>query len=148
MTRAADALRQGDVEGARELLDRVLQGSPNDVRALYNRALVASRLGQQSDALGYFERIVALASRGDVPALLHSLALTGVGTEYLRQGNATDAVGALNDALRIDPGNGAPEAELVSASQRRTARGRMESMTCQRGDTVSGDPRNGSTAPP
>lgn len=105
VTQAADALRRNDVEEARDLLDRVLQGSPNDVRALYNRALVASRSGQRADALGYFERIVALASRRDVPALLHSLALTGVGTEYLRQGNATDALGALRDALEIDPGN-------------------------------------------
>ncbi|MEM6705470.1 MAG: tetratricopeptide repeat protein [Acidobacteriota bacterium] len=115
VTRAANALREGDVDGARELLDRVLEGSPNDVRALYNRALVASRQGQRSDALGYFERIVALASRGDVPALLHSLALTGVGTEYLRQGNSTDAVSALKDALRIDPGNAQATLALARA---------------------------------
>lgn len=105
VTESAKALREGRLDEAESILNRILSSTPNDPHALYNRALVASARGEMTASLEYFERIVALSSRGDVPRTLQALALAGLGRVHLRAGNFSDAETSLTQALRIDPAN-------------------------------------------
>ncbi len=103
ITRAARALTEGRLDEAGRLLDTVLAGDPRNVRALYNRALVASRTGDDERALTLFQRIDALAAQGDVDPAVHARALVGLGQAFLSRSGVADAEDSLLRALELQP---------------------------------------------
>lgn len=76
VNRAQAALRAGQVEAAAGILDAVLKDTPDDVRLLTTRALVAEKAGNIVAALlcaNRAERTRSLTSKGPPPLELHEL---------------------------------------------------------------------------
>jgi tetratricopeptide (TPR) repeat protein len=104
---AVTAMRQGDLAAARELLGEALRMVPDDPDALYNLALVELRGGDESAALAGFERVLAL-ERGNpegVTAELKVQALNNAAVVYFGRQEYLDAETALDEAVRLVPGD-------------------------------------------
>lgn len=104
---AVTAMRENDLARARALLGEALRMVPDDPDALYNLALVDLRAGDESAALAGFERVLAL-ERGNpegVTAELKVQALNNAAVVYFGRQEYLDAETALDEAVRLVPGD-------------------------------------------
>ena len=99
MVKAALQDLAGDLEAAVRTYAEVIEVAPDNVRALNNLAYsLADRLGRASEALPYAERLHERAGE-------NANILDTVGWVYHKGGRTRQAEAALQEALRIAPGN-------------------------------------------
>jgi Tfp pilus assembly protein PilF len=89
---------------ARATLQQALALTPEDPYALFNLALVEMRSGRRDEAIGGFERLVALeATRtGSVPAEVRAPALSSLGLLYYEKGFLDESRRYLEQATALD----------------------------------------------
>jgi len=112
-----EALRAGELDRARQLLDAALRAVPDQPTALYNRALVDLYEDRHQEALAGFEKLLALGEE-KVDAKLRALALTNVGYLYQLRGRNQEAETALAQAVELDPRNDKAWINLGTARRR------------------------------
>lgn len=102
---ALDAMGQGDDARARNLLREALTFRADYPEALYNLALVESRLGNQEAALAGFERLIALAGRENqsIGTAMQAKILINLGSLYNERGLYSEAERVLGEAVELDP---------------------------------------------
>jgi Tfp pilus assembly protein PilF len=95
-----------DLPRARVTLQQALALSPEDPYALFNLALVEMRSARRDEAIGGFERLIALeATRpGSVPAEVRAPALASLGLLYYEKGFLDESRRYLEQATQLDPG--------------------------------------------
>ena len=104
--RAANDLRSGRNQLARDALEQALKLAPGLPSALYNLAYLDLRTGREDAALAGFERLIALGDRpgGEtVPPATRAQAHTNLGFIYASREQYDEAAGALESAVAIDP---------------------------------------------
>jgi tetratricopeptide (TPR) repeat protein len=113
-TAATEALREGAVhlrdqrwDKAREAFQRALGEKPDQPRALYNLALADLHLGNEDAALAGFQKLVSLdaSTPGTLGRDLRALTLTNLGLLYIGEKSYPEAEAALEEAVKLDPGN-------------------------------------------
>jgi tetratricopeptide (TPR) repeat protein len=62
-------LEQGQAPAALHEFEVALKDNPNRFRGLYGAARAAEMAGDRQKAIGYYEKLVALASKADTPRL-------------------------------------------------------------------------------
>lgn len=111
---AADALRDGSVflrdqswEKASAAFERSLASKPDQPKVIYNLALAQLHAGRSDEALAGFQKLLSLdaASPGTLPRDLRALTLTNLGLLQIEGQSYADAEAALEEAVRLDPGN-------------------------------------------
>lgn len=88
--------QEGDVERSIDLLDKVSKRSPDDLRALYCRALLYFYNGELQDARKLFKQVAA-ADEADAYAIYY------VGQTLLNEGEFLPALEQFRAAAEIDP---------------------------------------------
>ncbi|TRC75474.1 YaiO family outer membrane beta-barrel protein [Mesorhizobium sp. WSM4307] len=106
------AIWQGDVPGARALVDDVLTSSPDNVEALDLDAKVALLEADYTRAGQSFQRVLAIDSR-------NAEALVGIGDVRRALGDDDAARQAYREALAIEPGSSDIEQRLAVPPPRR-----------------------------
>ncbi|TRC83290.1 YaiO family outer membrane beta-barrel protein [Mesorhizobium sp. WSM4310] len=106
------AIWQGDVPGARALVDDVLASSPDNVEALDLDAKVALLEADYTRAGQSFQRVLAIDSR-------NAEALVGIGDVRRALGDDDAARQAYREALAIEPGSSDIEQRLAVPPPRR-----------------------------
>ena len=87
------------------VINAAMAGVPDKARALYEKALDVSRLGNHAKAVDLLRTAISLSPK-------FSLALNELGVQYLRLGQADRAVEPLRSALTLNPDSFAPKLNL------------------------------------
>ena len=87
------------------------QQPPPDIDALYRTALELQKKGQLDEAYRIYRNILSLRKT-------HAGALNNVGVIYMQQDRLVDALGMLNSAIEVDPGNADPYYNLACIEAR------------------------------
>jgi len=87
------------------VINAAMAGVPDKARALYEKALDLSRLGNHAKAVDILRTAISLSPK-------FSLALNELGVQYLRLGQADKAVEPLRSALKLNPDSFAPKLNL------------------------------------
>ncbi|MCG8457032.1 MAG: tetratricopeptide repeat protein, partial [Holophagales bacterium] len=113
-------LRERRLAEARGRFERALEVWPDQIRALYNLALVDYHAGELEAALDGFQKLLSLdtARPGLVDAEVRGLSLTNLGLVYLDQDLPAEAVGVLEQAVVSTPESGAAWSNLGVAKRR------------------------------
>ncbi|MEM6795374.1 MAG: tetratricopeptide repeat protein, partial [Acidobacteriota bacterium] len=116
----AEQLRERRYDEARRSFQDALATWSEQPKAIYNLALVDYYQSRDDEALGGFQKLLALASsRPDlVPASLQGLALTNLGLLYLNQNQPDEAGRVLEDAVRLTPSSGTAWSNLAITRRR------------------------------
>lgn len=111
---AAEAMRQGSTylrdqkwAAARDAFTRALASKGDQPKALYNLALAELHLGQSDEAMAGFQKLLSLdaASPGTLGRDLRALTLTNLGLLHIEAQAYGEAESALEEAVKLDPGN-------------------------------------------
>ena len=111
---AAAALREGSTllrdqqwDKARAAFLRALDKKPGDAKAIYNLALANLHLDRSEEALAGFQKLISLddAAPGTIGRDLRALTLTNLGLLYIDTKGYAEAESALEEAVKLDPGN-------------------------------------------
>ena len=120
--RALQAIEQGDLQAARPLLEQAIALRPTEATALYHLALIDVAEGHRERAIRGLQQVHTLGSGAEegifVEPKLHARALNQLGRLYLERDWSPDAVGYLETATRLDPGNAPAWNHLGLAYQR------------------------------
>lgn len=103
-------LRKGNLKA----LEKLLEGRGEEEDVLFFRAVLAQRMGRQSEAIALYERLLSL-----FPKSSYALrALTNIAAIYQAQGKKREYVATLERAARLFPNNGSLLSELFFALYR------------------------------
>ena len=135
-------LEAGDEVGARRLLEEALELRSDHPEAIYNLALLNLRQGRTDEAMGGFQKVIALADAqpGRVDDDTLSRALTNAGQVFLRKGSQTDAAEALQRAVELDESNAAAWSNLGTALRALGRRSEASRAFSRAYDRDPGDP--------
>lgn len=92
------AMNKGDVQGAFDCFDILLEIDPNNIEALIEKGALQHRLGNTEDAIATFEVAQKIAPDNEV-------ALTNLAVALADSGRRNEAVGALRRVLTLNPQN-------------------------------------------
>lgn len=110
-------LKTDEAPKARALIDDLLKTHPNDIDALYTRALLAVEMGRWQDAQATFARIPVDRRTADMNALADEVTMTvqiNLATRMALRGQRQEALVLLD---RLQPvASGSPERQLTLAS--------------------------------
>jgi aspartate beta-hydroxylase len=93
---AVDAMRRGDVQGGKALLEKVLASNPRDINAWLNLALAEQTLGNPAGEIVAIDQVLKLEPRTLVALLLK-------GNHFERLGQTRKAAQAYTNALQVAP---------------------------------------------
>ncbi|ANV84652.1 hypothetical protein AWQ21_09805 [Picosynechococcus sp. PCC 7003] len=82
---------------------RAIATDPNFVDPYINLSLIYIGMGQLNDAEALLQTVLTLPDHPEEPASIHALAHYNLGIIYSRQGDSTQALSQVNQALAIAP---------------------------------------------
>ncbi len=92
-----------DFDQAIAAYQRAIAVDPNFVDPYINLSLIYISMGQLDDAEALLQTVLSLPDHPEEPASIHALAHYNLGIIYSRQGDSTQALAQVNQALAIAP---------------------------------------------
>jgi len=96
---AVEKQKKGDLEGAREIYEEVLKGSPENVTALYLLGLVFDEMGDEEKSAECYGKIIELEPNGEKAFVSHY----NLGVYFADKGDFEKAIEHYGNAIELNP---------------------------------------------